>query len=171
MSTKILDINDLKVHYGPIQAIKGISFHVDEGEIVSLIGANGAGKTSTMRAISGLVAASGSIVFAEKELSKIPSHERILHKISQSPEGRGVFPNLTVRENLLMGAYVIRDKDIINEEMERCYQIFPRLRERMHQPAGTLSGGEQQMLAISRALMSRPKLLLLDEPSLELAPI
>ncbi|GIL17644.1 MAG: ABC transporter ATP-binding protein [Oligoflexia bacterium] len=168
---KALEVQDLNVFYGSIHALKGISFHVNQGEIVSLIGANGAGKTTTLRAISGIVESTGQILLHGKTLKNVKTCERVSLGLAQSPEGRGVFPNLTVMENLQMGAYSRSDKNEIQKNLEHCFILFPRMKERQKQLAGTLSGGEQQMLAISRALMSAPKVLLLDEPSLGLAPL
>ncbi len=167
-----LEIKDLHVHYGKIEAIKGISVVVNEGEIVTLIGANGAGKTTTLKTISGLrPVSSGSIIFDGKDISKLPAHDRVRLGISQAPEGRGIFPGMTVLENLEMGKYHLKMKNSeIDEDLEKIYSLFPRLKERASQAGGTLSGGEQQMLAIGRALMARPKVLLLDEPSMGLAP-
>lgn len=166
----LLKVQNLQVSYGPIKALKGIHFHVNEGEVVSLIGANGAGKTTTLRAISGLVPCSGEISFRSQSITHIPSFKKVALGIAQSPEGRGVFADMTVHENLLMGAYSRKDKEV-KADIEKYFALFPRLQERAGQLAGTLSGGEQQMLAICRALMSRPSLLLLDEPSLGLAPL
>ena len=167
-----LEVKDLRVHYGKIEAIKGISFTVNQGEIVSLIGANGAGKTTTLKTISGLRnVSSGSITFDGTDISKLAAHERVDLGISQAPEGRGIFPGMTVLENLEIGKFNRKDrKSEMNEDLEKVYTLFPRLKERISQAGGTLSGGEQQMLAIGRALMARPKVLLLDEPSMGLAP-
>jgi branched-chain amino acid transport system ATP-binding protein len=168
-----LEIRDLRVFYGKIEAIKGISVTVNEGEIVTLIGANGAGKTTTLKTISGLRAvASGQIIFDGKDISKVPAHDRVAMGISQAPEGRGIFPGMTVLENLEIGKYYRKErKSEMSSDLEMVYHLFPRLKERLTQAGGTLSGGEQQMLAIGRALMARPKLLLLDEPSMGLAPM
>jgi branched-chain amino acid transport system ATP-binding protein len=166
----MLEIKDLNVSYGAISAIKGVSLEVAEGEIVSLIGANGAGKTTTLHAISGLLKSNGKIVFLGKEINKRPD-EILAMGLAQVPEGRRIFASLTVEENLELGAYLVRDKKIVRSELARVMKLFPRLAERKKQLAGTLSGGEQQMLAIGRALMSRPKALLLDEPSMGLSPI
>jgi branched-chain amino acid transport system ATP-binding protein len=168
----LLELENVTLLYGRIQALHGISLTVGEGEIVALIGANGAGKTTTMRAISGLrPVAQGSIKFDGKDITRLRADLRVVRGVSQSPEGRGIFPGMTVRENLEMGAYTRRNRAEINEDMERAFSLFPRLKEREKQVGGTLSGGEQQMLAVGRALMSRPKLLLLDEPSMGLAPM
>jgi branched-chain amino acid transport system ATP-binding protein len=166
----LLDIKDLKVSYGAISAIKGISLQVRRGEVVTILGANGAGKTTTLKTISGLLKAkSGHIVFDKNDITKSQAHDIVSLGMSHSPEGRRVFSTLSVEENLMMGAYTLKDHD--RETLEWIYNILPRLKEREKQLAGTLSGGEQQMLAIGRAIMSKPKLLILDEPSLGLAPI
>jgi branched-chain amino acid transport system ATP-binding protein len=167
-----LEIKDLRVHYGKIEAIKGVSVRVNQGEIVTLIGANGAGKTTILKTISGLrPVTSGSITFDGEDINKIPAHQRVDLGISQVPEGRGIFPGMTVLENLEMGKFNRKDrKSEMDEDLDRVYFLFPRLKERTAQAGGTLSGGEQQMLAIGRALMARPKVLLLDEPSMGLAP-
>ncbi|PTA45238.1 ABC transporter ATP-binding protein [Micromonospora sp. RP3T] len=168
----LLEIEDVSLLYGRIQALHGISLTVDEGEIVALIGANGAGKSTTMRAISGIrPIATGSIKFAGEDISKLRADLRVRRGLCQAPEGRGIFPGMTVLENLDMGAYTRRDKAGIAQDLARVLDLFPRLAERRKQAGGTLSGGEQQMLAVGRALMSRPKLLLLDEPSMGLAPM
>ena len=167
----LLELKDVSVHYGRIKAIHDISFSVDEGEIVSLIGANGAGKTTTMRTISGLLnPSSGSITFDGQDITKMKAHLRVVKGISQSPEGRGIFPGMTVLENLDMGTFGLKSKSGVAESYERVFSLFPRLDERKKQLGGTMSGGEQQMLAIGRALMSQPRVLLLDEPSMGLAP-
>jgi branched-chain amino acid transport system ATP-binding protein len=168
----MLTIENISVSYGAIEALTDVSMHVERGEVVTLIGANGAGKTTTLRTITGLLEPTeGRIMFEGKQISGMPTHKLVAMGISMSPEGRGVFANLTVRENLQMGAYLKKNKREINEDMENAFRLFPRLKERESQKAGTLSGGEQQMLAMGRALMSRPRLLLLDEPSLGLAPL
>ncbi|MGI8803604.1 MAG: ABC transporter ATP-binding protein, partial [Solirubrobacteraceae bacterium] len=167
----LLAVEDMHTCYGSIEALKGISLHVDEGEIVTLIGSNGAGKSTTLRSISGLTPpARGSIRFDGEEIGETPPEEIVRKGISQSPEGRHVFPRMSVRENLELGAYLRKD-DRIASDLERVYELFPRLEERERQKGGTLSGGEQQMLAIGRALMAEPRLLLLDEPSMGIAPI
>ena len=168
----MLEVNNIHTFYGKIEALKGVSLHVEEGEIVTLIGANGAGKTTTLRAISGLLKPrEGTVKLNGEDLAAYPAHELVYKGISMVPEGRGVFSKLTVEENIEMGAYIEKDKARIESGKERVFNMFPRLRERRKQVAGTLSGGEQQMLATGRALMARPKLLLLDEPSMGLAPI
>lgn len=170
----LLEVKDLQVFYGRIQAIRGISFTVEEGEIVTLIGANGAGKTTTMKTMSGVrPVAVGSVMFDGQDITKLAPHKRVALGIGQSPEGRGVFPGMSVRENLEMGMYLRNDRKspAAAEDLERILTLFPRLRERITQAGGSLSGGEQQMLAIGRALMGRPRLLLLDEPSMGLAPM
>lgn len=168
----MLEVKDLNVYYGMIQALKGISFEVNEGEVIALIGANGAGKTTTLHALTGLVPAkSGSIIFEGQDIKKIPGHKIVSMGMAHVPEGRRVFAQLTVYENLKMGAYTRKDKDEINETLKMVYKRFPRLEERKNQLAGTLSGGEQQMLAMGRALMSKPKIILMDEPSMGLSPI
>ena len=169
----LLEVKDLEVYYGVINALKGISFEVNEGEIVTLIGANGAGKTTTMQSVIGLIPArGGKITFAGKDITKTPCHSIVHLGMSQVPEGRRVFQELTVYENLMMGAYSQKqNKAVFKEDIEKIYERFPRLAERRNQIAGTLSGGEQQMLAMGRALMSHPKLLMLDEPSMGLSPL
>ena len=167
----LLDIVDLNVHYGAIHALQGVSLRVPAGKIVTLIGSNGAGKTTTLRTISGLLRPSaGSITFDGQPIHRLAAHSIVERGVVQSPEGRGVFANLTVDENLCLGAYTRRDKVAVRKDYTQALDLFPRLRERLTQAAGTLSGGEQQMLAIARALLARPRLLLLDEPSLGLAP-
>jgi branched-chain amino acid transport system ATP-binding protein len=167
-----LEIKDLRVHYGKIEAIKGVSVVVNQGEIVTLIGANGAGKTTMLKTISGLrPVSSGQILFDGQDISKVPAHKRVDLGLSQAPEGRGIFPGMTVLENLEMGKYNRKNRRAeLQEDLEMVYHLFPRLKERTSQSGGTLSGGEQQMLSIGRALMARPKVLLLDEPSMGLAP-
>ncbi len=168
----MLEVNDLKVNYGMIQAIKGLSFHVEEGEVIALIGANGAGKTTILHTITGLLSPkSGSVVFDGTDITKIPAHKIVSMGMAHVPEGRRVFANLSVLQNLKMGAYTRNDKQEMEETLQMIYKRFPRLEERQNQSAGTLSGGEQQMLAMGRALMSHPKIILMDEPSMGLSPI
>jgi branched-chain amino acid transport system ATP-binding protein len=170
----MLELKDVHTYYGNIHALKGISLTVNDGEIVTLIGSNGAGKSTTLRAIQGLVRSkldSGSIVFNGIELRKVPAHEIAALGVAQSPEGRMIFPRMTVMENLEMGAYVRKDLATFKDDLEHVFSLFPRLKERVTQKGGTLSGGEQQMLAMGRALMAKPKILLLDEPSMGLAPL
>ena len=172
MAEIMLKIDNIHVYYGAIHALKGVSLEVHKGEIVTLIGANGAGKSTTLRTVSGLLAPkSGSISFLGKNIAGMPAHEIVKHGISQVPEGRRIFAEMSVQENLEMGAFTRKDKAGVEKDFEIVYNRFPRLKERRKQQAGTLSGGEQQMLAMGRALMSRPKLLLLDEPSMGLAPL
>ncbi len=168
----MLEIKDIEVYYGMIQAIKGISFEVNEGEVIALIGANGAGKTTILHTITGLLSPKhGSVFFEGKDITKVPAHKIVSLGMAHVPEGRRVFADLTVYENLKMGSYTRKDKTEIDETLEDVYQRFPRLKERKNQLAGTLSGGEQQMLAMGRALMSHPKIILMDEPSMGLSPI
>lgn len=168
----MLEIKDLEVYYGAINALKGISFSVEQGEIIALIGANGAGKTTTLHTISGLIPAKrGSVLFKGKELTKTPAHKIVAMGMAHVPEGRRVFAQLSVYENLMLGAYTRNDKNETNGTLERVYERFPRLKERRSQLAGTLSGGEQQMLAMGRALMSKPSIVLMDEPSMGLSPL
>jgi branched-chain amino acid transport system ATP-binding protein len=167
----LLEVEDIHTHYGAIEALRGISLKVEEGEVVTMIGSNGAGKSTTLRSISGLTpATTGTVVFAGNEITRTPAHEIVGRGIALAPEGRHCFSRMSVRENLDLGAFRRRDGEIA-EDLDRVYELFPRLKERERQKAGTMSGGEQQMLAIGRALMARPKLLMLDEPSLGIAPI
>ncbi|MBB4980106.1 MULTISPECIES: ABC transporter ATP-binding protein [Streptomyces] len=170
--TALLEVEDLRVAYGKIEAVKGISFSVEAGQVVALIGTNGAGKTTTLRTLSGLIKpTSGKITFDGQSLSSIPAHKVVSLGLAHSPEGRHIFPRLSIEENLQLGAFLRKDKDGIEQDIQKAYDLFPILGERRKQAAGTLSGGEQQMLAMGRALMSRPKLLMLDEPSMGLSPI
>lgn len=168
----MLEIKDLSVYYGVIQALKGISFEVNEGEVIALIGANGAGKTTTLHTVSGLIAPkSGSVIFEGQDITKTPAHKIVSMGMAHVPEGRRVFASLSVLQNLRLGAYTRNDKEEIEESLRKVYKRFPRLEERKNQPAGTLSGGEQQMLAMGRALMSNPRIILMDEPSMGLSPL
>ena len=168
----MLEVKDLEVYYGVIQAIKGISFHVDKGEVIALIGANGAGKTTTLHTVTGLLSPKkGKVIFQGKDITKVPAHKIVSMGMAHVPEGRRVFAELSVYENLKMGAYTRTDKAEIEESLKSVYKRFPRLEERKNQMAGTLSGGEQQMLAMGRALMSKPSIILMDEPSMGLSPI
>ncbi|WP_330329860.1 ABC transporter ATP-binding protein [Streptomyces sp. NBC_00536] len=170
--TALLEVEDLRVAYGKIEAVKGISFSVEAGQIVTLIGTNGAGKTTTLRTLSGLIKPrGGQIRFNGKSLKKTPAHDIVALGLAHSPEGRHIFPRMTIEDNLLLGAFLSKDKEGIQKDVQRAYELFPILGERRKQAAGTLSGGEQQMLAMGRALMCRPKLLMLDEPSMGLSPI
>lgn len=168
----MLEVKDLEVYYGVIQAIKGVSFHVDKGEVIALIGANGAGKTTILHTITGLlIPKKGSVMFGGKDITKVPAHKIVSMGMAHVPEGRRVFAELSVYENLRMGAYTRKDKGEIEASLQQIYERFPRLKERKNQMAGTLSGGEQQMLAMGRALMSKPQIILMDEPSMGLSPI
>ena len=168
----LLEVQDIQVYYGMIQALKGVSFSVNEGEVIALIGANGAGKTTTLHTVTGLLRAkSGHIIYDGQDITKVPPHKIVTMGMAHVPEGRRVFANMTVLQNLKMGAFTRSDKNEIDATIEKVYKRFPRLKERQNQTAGTLSGGEQQMLAMGRALMSKPKIILMDEPSMGLSPI
>ena len=172
MASPLLDVSDIHTHYGSIEALKGVSLTVDEGEVVTLIGSNGAGKSTTLRSISGLTPASaGTVRFAGEEITRVPAHEIVVRGIALSPEGRHCFSRMSVRENLELGAHRRPRSQEVSDDLDRVFTLFPRLQERERQKAGTMSGGEQQMLAIGRALMARPRLLMLDEPSMGIAPI
>jgi branched-chain amino acid transport system ATP-binding protein len=167
----LLELKQVSAYYDQIQALHDLSLHVDQGEIVTLVGSNGAGKSTTLKAISGQVKTTGTILFQQKDITKLPPHETAKLGVAHVPEGRRIFPRLTVKENLEMGSFQLKDKKEIQNQMELVFQYFPRIKERLNQQGGTMSGGEQQMLAIGRALMSKPSILLLDEPSMGLAPI
>ncbi len=168
----MLEVKDLRVAYGRVRAVKGISFVVEQGQVVTLVGTNGAGKTTTLKTISGLLRPeSGEIWFEGQRIDKTPAHEVVVRGLAHSPEGRRIFPRLSVEENLMLGAFARRDRAGVGKDLDRAFELFPILKERRSQPAGTFSGGEQQMLAIGRAMMSRPKLLMLDEPSMGLSPL
>ncbi len=172
MAAPLLEVSDIHTHYGSIEALKGVSLTVDEGEVVTLIGSNGAGKSTTLRSISGLTPASaGTVRFAGEEITRVPAHEIVVRGIALSPEGRHCFSRMSVRENLELGAHRRPRSQEVSDDLDRVFTLFPRLQERERQKAGTMSGGEQQMLAIGRALMARPRLLMLDEPSMGIAPI
>ncbi len=172
MAENILEVKDLVVNYGAIRALKGVSFEVKQGEIISLIGSNGAGKTTTLHSVSNLIKKqSGSVIFDGEDITNLPAEQIVNRRLIHVPEGRRVFANLSVKDNLMLGAYTRKDKAGIKSDLEHVFELFPRMKERIHQAAGTLSGGEQQMLAMGRGIMANPKILLLDEPSMGLAPI